>query len=109
METIRKQYVLNKYLPDNGGRLEINVTAGSPEDYEIDSVYFSVQKGAVVIKEEITFFMLATRLCGSDIDEWIAGLLPMEMGADTFMEDADKAYEAAYAQGGYCPEDGSFY
>ena len=94
-----KQYVLNKYLPANAGRIEINVTAKTAADYEIDAVWFSVENGNTVIKEDITFYMLAMRICGparyDDIDAWIAELLPREIAEDTFLEDADRAYEVS--------------
>jgi hypothetical protein len=93
---ITKPYVLNKYLPAHAGRIEINVTAKSKDDYDITNVYFIAEKGPVQVKEEITFFMLSMRLCGNDcVDEWIAELLPAAIKADTFLDDADKAYEVA--------------
>ncbi len=89
--------MLHKYLPDNNGRLEINVTVRSIDDYEIDSVCFCLQRGHIIITEELTFYILASRDCGdTSIDEWITDQLPAAMGTDTFMDDADRAYEEAY-------------
>ena len=93
MQGLSRQYVLNKYIPGEG-RIEMNVTAKRQDDYSIDSVYFSMQRGNVVIKEDITFYILASRVYGHEyIDDWIGELLPAAMAADTFMEDADVFYE----------------
>ena len=92
-----RPYVLNKYLPGNGGRIEINLTAITTDEYEIDNVFFIAQHGHVVITEDITCYMLATRLClNDDIDTWISELLPEAMAADGFMEQADAAYAAKF-------------
>ena len=90
-----RSYVLCKYLPARSGCIEMGVTASSVDDYDINSVFFSVQHGHVVIREEVTYYMLAARLClNDDIDGWVAELLPAALAADNFLERADMAYEA---------------
>jgi hypothetical protein len=92
MQTKRK-IVLHKYLSLNE-RVEIIVTVKNIEDYEIDSIFFSLETDSLIIKEDITFFTLATRcLHNHYIDEWIADLLPAALAADPFLEHADVAYE----------------
>ena len=97
MKTPCKQYVLNKYLPAKGGRIEMTVIAKNADDYSIDNVCFLTLHKGVELIEDISLFTLALRVYGYEfIDTWIDELLPAQLRADTFLEDADKAYEEAY-------------